>query len=178
VERIWYELLGGQDYIDVPTPVRIKRQKFSQDMVYRERYIELAKRKLKFGYFDGKQMVLILLDAEDDPPCILGPKLLADAQKILSGSDLECASVIANVEYETFFVAAAESLPDYLESDDVRDPEVKRCGKKWVKDRFRLARPYNEPQDMPGMTAKMDIKKCRERCPSFDKLCRELGRFI
>ena len=43
----------------------------------------------------------------------------------------------------------------------------------WVADRFKGH--YSETVDQPALTAKMDLDLCRERSPSFDKLCRELG---
>jgi hypothetical protein len=86
---------------------------------------------------------------------------------------------VANVEYETWFVAAAESLGKYLQlrpAESVPDaPEDQRCGKKWVETRFRGPK-YSETQDQPAMTAAMDFSQARSRSPSFDKLCRELAQ--
>jgi hypothetical protein len=87
------------------------------------------------------------------------------------------ACVLANVEYETWFAAAAESLTKYLDLPAgftaSESPEDARHGKAWVKHYFRGTK-YSETQDQPGMTAAMDLALCRRRSPSFDKLCREL----
>lgn len=94
--------------------------------------------------------------------------------------DQDAACVIANLEFETWFVAAAPSLASELRlaaHEPPDDPEGQRLRKKWIEDRFRGAR-YSETLDQPRLTAKMDLNLCRARSPSFDKLCRELGRAL
>jgi hypothetical protein len=87
--------------------------------------------------------------------------------------------VLAIVEYETWFVAAADSLRDFLDiphTDTVPEaPEPRRSGKSWIERRFRGTK-YSETVDQPKMTAAMDLPLCRQRSPSFDKLCRELEK--
>jgi hypothetical protein len=120
--------------------------------------------------------VLILVDADTDLPCRLAPELLAWAREERTDVDIVC--IVANVEYETWFVAAAESLRDYLDLPEgesaPHQPELERHGKRWIEQRFKRTK-YSETQDQPAMTAKMDIALCRTRSPSFDKLCRELA---
>jgi len=87
--------------------------------------------------------------------------------------------VLANPEYETWFVAAAESLEDFLDLGGgetlSEDPEKDGLKKAWIESRFRGLR-YSETVDQPRMTAAMDLALCRSRSPSFDKLCRELSK--
>jgi hypothetical protein len=45
-------------------------------------------------------MVLILLDADEDLPCQVGPKLLKIARAVDTRVDVAC--VLANPEYETW----------------------------------------------------------------------------
>jgi hypothetical protein len=89
--------------------------------------------------------------------------------------DVSC--VIANLEYETWFVAAAESLGEFLDISDnssiSSDPERDHQGKGWIQRKFRGIK-YSETVDQPAMTKAMDLALCRQRSPSFDKLCREL----
>lgn len=172
LQRIWSELLDGE-YVDVLTPVRTKRNRIVQRDEL-TRVLELAVLRLREKISDHS-MVLLLLDADDDLPCVLGPDLLRRAQQIRSDADITC--VIANVEYETWFVAAADSLgrflaipADFSISDD---PEGDRQGKGWIKQRFRSGQ-YSPRVDQPRMTQAMDLTICRQRSPSFDKLCREL----
>ena len=125
----------------------------------------------------GSGMVLVLIDADEDAPCLLGPELLAYAKEVNVNADVAC--VLANVEYETWFVAAAESLSKYLDipinQAGFQSPEEQRLGKGWVQQHFSGPK-YSPTQDQPAMTAKMDLALCRSRSPSFDKLCRELQR--
>ena len=120
-------------------------------------------------------MVLVLVDAEDDLACALGPDLLKRARICRPDADVAC--IIANRCYETWFVAAASSLSKYLDltNDAVlpESPELTGQRKGWIAQRIRGTK-YSETADMPRLTAAMDLNLCRSRSPSFDKLCREL----
>lgn len=172
--RTWTELLEGE-FVGVIKPIRRPRSKLLKKEEL-ERAIHLALLKLaEPAPVPDPTLVLVLLDAHDDPPCELGPALTERAKTVHTGADVSC--VVANVEYETWFVAAAESLSDYLvlppdESIPV-SPEEARLGKGWIDGHFKGTK-YSETIDQPAMTAKMDLAQCRERSPSFDKLCREL----
>jgi hypothetical protein len=140
------------------------------------RAVKLAISKLRNPPHAGEpSLVLVLFDRDPSTelPCQMAPPLVALLQQQFSHQN--AAVVLANVEYETWFVAAAESLTRYLElfpNETIPpDPEEKRLGKNWIKQRFRGA-SYSETQDQPAMTASMDFAKARERSPSFDKLCR------
>lgn len=173
LERIWYELFGGQ-YLDVLKPIRSKRQKLVNEPREFSRVIDLAALKLQENKTEDPEMILILLDADKDLPCVLGPDLLKKGRSHRGDVDLSC--VIANVDYETWFVAAASSLSEHLdfsESESDLDPEAARLGKGWIKQRIRRVK-YGETVDQPRLTRAMDLALCRAKSPSFDKLCREL----
>ena len=172
--RIWVELLGGE-YLDVIRPIRWPRSKLVQKEEL-GRAVQLAWAKLQGGPTPSDpKMILVLLDANSDAPCVLGPQLLEFAKEAHSDADVFC--VLAKVEYETWFVAAAESLGSHLElspdEDIPANPEEANAGKGWVARHFKGTK-YSETVDQPSMTAKMDLALCRERCPSFDRLCRGL----
>jgi hypothetical protein len=173
LQRIWGELLGGE-YVEVLKPIRGKRHQLvrATDL---GKALNLAVLKLREPDRQDPSMILVLLDADADLPCILGPNLLALAREIRADADVSC--VIANIEYETWFVAAAESLGEFLDlpegSGIPEDPERVRHGKGWIQRKFRGPR-YSETIDQPAMTQAMDLTLCRQRSPSFDKLCREL----
>lgn len=175
ITRIGYELLGG-DRIEVVRPIRWKRTQVADDRELK-RTLDLAVLKLRDAPAELPSLILLLIDAEEDLPCVLGPQLLKQA--LGSRPDADIACVLANVEYETWFVAAAESLGEYLDlsrdAETGRRPEAERLGKGWIKQRFRGIK-YSETLDQPAMTARMDLRLCRERSPSFDKLCREIGK--
>ena len=169
--RVWHEILGGE-WIDVLQPIRQKRHKLAKQSEL-EKAVQLA--ALKLANVPGAtipSVIVILVDADEDLPCRLAPKLLNLAKAARSDVDIMC--VVANIEYETWFVAAAESLRDYLSLPVApNDPEKHRHGKGWIERCFKGTK-YSETQDQPAMTAKMDLAMCRVRSPSFDKLCREL----
>jgi hypothetical protein len=171
LQRIWTELLGGQ-HVDVIKPIRGSRFKLVKEAEL-SRAVNLAALKLRPP--GDPALILILLDAEEDLPCVLAPALLRLAKQIRSDMDISC--VIANVEYETWFVAAAESLTKYLnlgyDETPPLDPERARHAKGWIQQRFHGIK-YSESVDQPAMTSAMNLAQCRARSPSFDKLCREL----
>ena len=171
LERIWYELLGGE-YLDVLQPIRGKRHKLVQAQELGTA-LDLAVLKLQKRRTGEPEMILVLIDADSDLPCSLGPHVVEMGRHYRGDVDLSC--VIANVEYETWFVAAAPSLSEHLNlsgSEADLDPEAARLGKGWIKQRFRSGK-YGETVDQPSLTKAMDLALCRAKSPSFDKLCRE-----
>lgn len=175
LERVWTELIGGE-YIRVLQPVRITRGKAVKEPDL-QKAVKLAVSKLDDpSKVTDPQMVLILLDADEDLPCQLGPSLLKIAREVDTRVDVAC--VLANPEYETWFVAAAESLRDYINlADDETipdDPEALHMRKAWISQHFPGPLHYQETRDQPRMTRAMDLSLCRSRSASFDKLCRDL----
>ncbi len=124
----------------------------------------------------ARRLVLLLIDADEDPACVLAPRLLLDAQHAARACDFAC--VLAVVEYESWFVAAASSLGEFLHPEvgdpASADPERARHGKRWIERRFREPK-YSETIDQRRMTAAMDLGACRRASRSFDKLCREIA---
>lgn len=176
LRRVWTDLLGGE-HIEVLKPIRVPRSKIVQSSELR-RYVEIAALKLSESTVSGDPgLVLVLVDADTDAPCVLGPRLRQEARQDRGDLDVDC--LVANVEYETWFVGAAESLRDYLRMDAdavaPEKPEEHRLGKAWV-ERCFTGTKYSEPVDQPRLTARMDMNACRARCPSFDKLCVKLAR--
>lgn len=175
LRRIATEMLT-EVHLDVLRPFRVPRSKLikrreTQPQVIAaevQRAVQFASLKLGAAS-EGRSMslVLFLLDSNGDCPARLGPEICSSAEQ----SGVAC--VLATVEYETWFAAAAESLAEMLDLADglPNKPEEQRCGKTWIMDRFRGAR-YSETLDQARMTARMDLGLCRQRSPSFDKLCR------
>ena len=124
----------------------------------------------------SKRLILILIDSDGRCAAQIGPELKRRANEY--ASHVHTASVVAVDEFETWFVAAATSLTKYLEfnpKDVPPDPESKRSKTKWIEDHTRGLK-YHKPVDQPKFSAAMDLRLCRSRSPSFDKLCREIER--
>ncbi|MEE8410668.1 MAG: DUF4276 family protein [Myxococcota bacterium] len=170
--RIWQEIVGG-DYIEVLHPIRQPKAKLTkQDGL--SRALQYASAKLGAAGSSDPRLILVLIDADNDCPAELAPRMLAWAGSVVAHEDV--AVVIVKREYETWFVASAESLGEYLNLDGVSVPEAPEdsgSGKGWIGKHFTRAR-YSETADQPGLTAAINITLCRQRAPSFDKLCREL----
>ncbi|MBC8873557.1 MAG: DUF4276 family protein [Planctomycetes bacterium] len=180
LDRIWREVIHGE-YVDIlRPPIRQPRDRLAHnknDALVKA--VGLAAAKLNAAAeSEDPEVILVLIDADKDLPCVLGPQLLRIAQDARKDKAIAC--VTANVEYETWFAAAAGSLTEYLDlSEDEQlptDPEARRLGKGWIERRFKGVK-YSETVDQPRLTAKMDLRDCRQHSPSFDKLCRELERF-
>ncbi len=90
-------------YVVLPPPVRIKRDRIA------ERFDDLARAiGYAIGLLQGPGGILVLLDAEDDCPKDLGPNLLQRAQA--PRSDIPVGVALAKYEFESWFLAAAESI--------------------------------------------------------------------
>ena len=167
------EQLPAPDYIDVPRPIRTRRDRFLRNNDEFRRMLLLA--AAKAGQ-DGK--ILILLDADEDCPAELGPRVAVRSQDIIGHIDVSV--VIAKHEYEAWFIAAAHSLAgqrglqDHIDVPD--SPEAIEGAKKWLTNRMPGSRAYRETLDQPAMTQIFDIEAARAHSPSFDKLCREISR--
>lgn len=177
LRRIGEELLGVE-YVEVLKPVRQPKSKLLKPEETK-RAVKLAASKLANAPLaDESLLVLLLLDADKDPACTCGPQLMLWMQEGRLGVRMAC--VLAVMEYETWFVAAAESLSEYLQfsvKELPDNPEELRLGKGWIKKHY-INSKYSETLDQPRMTAAMDLHKCRQRSPSFDKLCRELEKCL
>lgn len=84
--------------------------------------------------------------------------------------------VLANREYEAWFIAAAESLNGcrgfQSHANDVQvDPEIPRNAKGWVRERMPAG--YGETTDQPAFSARFDLDLAHQRSRSFRKLCAE-----
>jgi hypothetical protein len=136
--------------------------------------IELMARQLTLP-----RAILVLLDADDDCPAELGPRLLGWAQA--ARRDIPIAVVAANRKYEAWFLAAAESLRGHrgLPYDLVAppDPEGIRGAKEWLAQRMPRDAQYAATEHQASFSQTMSLEQAR-RAPSFDKLCRDVGRLV
>ena len=161
-------------YAEIAAPIRVHRDRFLNREDQFRRHLLLAGNKCGD---DG--WVLILLDADDNCPALLGPEVLARARVVLPHRSVSV--VVANREYEAWFIGAAESLHNQrtLEIDATAllvDPEAPRDAKGWLG--RRMANGYGETTDQSAFSALMDLEQAEARCPSFAKLCREWDRNV
>jgi hypothetical protein len=90
--------------------------------------------------------------------------------------------VLAKVEFESWFIAAAESIGGHREiaADIVApdDPESIRDAKGWLSERMVAGRTYRPTLDQPALCAVFDIRAARARSRSFDKLWRDVESLL
>ena len=169
LRRVFHEHLDRTG-IEVLRSIRVPKTKLLQDGEL-EKAVELAARQTQNG-----DAVIILIDADDHCPAELAPKLLLRAVEARPDRDIRV--VLANKEYEAWFIAAAESiagrrglLPDLVPH---HDPESIQDAKGWLTNHSRPGTAYRETLDQPALTQVFDIESAR-KSPSFDKLCRDLA---
>lgn len=158
--------VGSGDMLRVPRSRLVREGEL-------ERATEFAARRV-----GSEGAVLILVDADDDLPCILGPRLLERARR--ARSDIRLGVVLANREYEAWFLAAARSLRGRCGlRDDLEDhaaPETVRDAKSWLSHRMRGKR-YRPSVEQAKLTAGIDLDAAMS-APSFAKLVREIGQLL
>lgn len=124
--------------------------------------------------------VLVVFDADEDCPAELAVRLLPAARS--GRADVAVGLVLAKHEFETWFIAAAESiagrrgLPADFRAPE--SPEAIRAPKEWLSQQMGRERGYKETTDQPALAAIFDIALARGRSDSFDKFCREVERLI
>lgn len=183
LHRVWEQLLGQTERLQVVDPFRGHRDQLIQSngLVLTET-IGRALVKLRSKSKKDPQprpLVLILLDAEDDCPKTLAPQLLEVARKAVP-AQVPVSCVLAKKMLENWIVAGASTLagvnglPNPLPA---RDKFEDRNGAAWLEAQLRSqhkTRKYKKTADALAFVRAMNLQECRDNCPSFDKLCRDL----
>jgi hypothetical protein len=173
VRRIQQSLRPDIQLIEVKR-LRVPRHKMVRPKEL-ERAVELAARLTK-----PPRAILILVDADDDPPCLLGPTLLERARA--SRPNDSVGVVLAKREFESWFLAAIESLcgrrglPADLQP--IPDFENIRDAKGRLTSLMHGSGVYSPTPDQPALTALFDMNLARQRSASFDKCWREIERLL
>lgn len=162
-----------ETYVDVQPPIRVHRDRFLNREEEFSRHLQLAGNKC-----GDEGWVLILLDADDDCPAVLGRTLLARAQHVLPNRSVSV--ILAKREFEAWFIGAARSLNGQRglmvsDADLNVDAELPRDAKGWLRERM-VGGSYGETTDQPAFAARMDLQEALDRCRSFRKLCDEWDR--
>lgn len=170
-----YEWKFDGEYVDVPRPIRVRRDQFlNRDEIF-SRQIALA--GLKCAEAEAAWL-LILIDADDDCPVTLAPSILRRARALLPGQRVSV--VLANREYEAWFLASALSLNGVrgLQIGEApADPDGVRGAKEWLKLRSTANR-YGEITDQPALSAAINLDQAYSASRSFRKLCDEIERQV
>lgn len=150
-------------------PIRVRRDKFlHKDEEFRRQLLLAAAKSGEGGW------ILIVLDADDDCPAELGKQIYDRAQQYVAHRRLSV--VLANREFEAWFIAAAQSLNGVRGfcplPDELIQAEAPRNAKGWMRERMQSG-TYSEILDQPAFTARIDLRQAFDNSRSFRKLCRE-----
>lgn len=103
--------------------------------------------------------VLVLLDGNSDCPAALGPTVQAWAAA--AAGVIPCHVVLAQREYEAWFLAAIESLRGFrgvrTDAEPHADPETPRGAKAQLEARMQPGAVYLETADQPAFSAKISL---------------------
>jgi hypothetical protein len=121
--------------------------------------------------------ILVLFDADDDCPKELAPTLEQWAREAAGGRP--CVVVMANREYEAWFLAGIEALrgkagilPDAASHPQ---PEIPRDAKGELERRMPSSASYSPTVDQAALSAHLDLEIAYRRCRSFRKLVSAFG---
>jgi len=160
--------------IHVPRPVRVPKTKLIRAGGL-ENALQLAAMQCA-----RPCALLALLDADDDCPAVLGPRLLARAEA--ARRDIPTGVVLAKREFEGWFLAGLGSLagrrglPESLAP--VTDPESIRDAKGVLTELMPSGRAYSPTADQPAFAAAFSLEIARAGSDSFDKCWREVTRLL
>ena len=154
---------------NISYPIRVRRDQFLRRAEHFEKNLRLAALRCA-----PPGWILILLDADDDCPKDLAQDILARAARIAPGQAISV--VLANREYEAWFVAAAESLDGkrgfVRKNDVVVDSDAIRNAKGWVSQHI-AGGAYHEVDDQPAFSHWISLQQAHAGSRSFRKLCSE-----
>lgn len=123
--------------------------------------------------------ILILFDADDDCPRECAPEYEAWARE--AAGDVPCTVVMANREYEAWFLAGMEPLRGTArvraDADAHPEPERPRNAKGEMKGRMEGGR-YLSIVDQAPLTASFDLAAAYRHCRSFRRLVRAFGLLL
>ncbi len=160
------------NYPECVMPIRVHRDRFLNRKEEFRRHVLLAADKCGD---DG--WILILLDADDACPANLGREILDRAK--VHVPHRQVSVVLANREYEAWYIAAAASLHGYrgfeFDPAGMVDPESPRDAKGWIRQRMSGG-TYGETTDQPAFSALIDLQQAHDQSRSFRKLCAEWVR--
>jgi hypothetical protein len=161
---------GGIFAMSFLPPIRKTRS----ELVRRSSLQSLIRQALTLRNPDG---LLILFDADDDCPRELAPRAQGWAAE--EAGTVPCAVVLANREFEAWFLATLDSLQgrrgigEHVPSNP--DAESVRGAKERLSDAMGPGRTYSETRDQAALTAVFDLAAAHRVCRSFRRMVRAFG---
>lgn len=159
--------------IATPRPIRLPRGRMLIESELRHAV------GLAAGQAGDEGAVIVLLDANSDCPAALGPSLRERASA--ARPDRPVRVILAKVEYEAWFLAAAASLAGRhgirTDFSPPADPEMVRDAKGLLSANMPQGVSYKPAQDQAALSAVFDLNAARS-APSFDKFWRDVSALL
>jgi hypothetical protein len=159
--------------LEVGRPIRRKRSELVEESSLRKS-VRLALLQPNLA------AILILFDGDDTCPRELAPKLERWAQD--EARPVPTAIVIAQREYEAWFLATIESLRGKRgirdDAESHPDPESVRGAKEALEDRMEVESSYSETADQAALSAALDLQVAYSRSRSFRRMVRAYGLLV
>lgn len=174
LRRIFAEI-APQLSLEVFKPIRVSASRFLRDQAELERDLTYA---ISAAGQDG--YVLVLLDCDDELPCIAGPALTT--RIFTTRPDRRVYSSLAYREFESWLIAGIEPLAGSRSFPPAitcpTNFENTRDAKGWLTDHMTGSSVYSETVDQPSLTARFDMNLARQRSRSFARfwrICEEIA---
>lgn len=159
--------------VDIGRPIRRPRHRLVEEDGVRQA-VRLALVQPDCG------AVLLLFDGDSDCPADLGPAVQDWAGEAAGGTP--CRVVLAHREYESWFLAAIESLRGRRgvrdDAEPHPDPERPRGAKEQLEARMRPGASYLETTDQPALSAMFSLPAAHRRSRSFRKLSASFANLV
>lgn len=159
--------------VQIALPIRRKQHQFHQE--------ELVRTAVALALCNHDcDAILLVFDGEDHCPATLGPQVLQWAQGAARGKP--CEVVVAYREYESWFLAALESLRGQCEiaSNAVSptNPEGNRDAKGKLEEYMPPTSCYSPTIHQAKLSAHLDLASTHQQSRSFKKLTKAVGNLL
>jgi hypothetical protein len=173
LRRIQFEYgLGGHE-VQIARPIKWNRSHFNSEAQVRTAV------RLAVAETDCVG-VLIVFDSDDDCPKTYASRIAK--WSIEEARTIPCEIVMADREFEAWFLAAMESLrgrngisPDAVSEDN---PERIRGAKERLESKMIWNVSYSETSDQVALTSRLNLRTVHDRCRSFRKLVKAFRQLL
>lgn len=152
--------------LNIVRPIRVKRDQFLNKPEIFSKQLRVAA-----AFCPAPGWILILLDADDDCPKDLAASIRARAMVVTPNHNISV--ILANREYEAWFIASANSLNGkrgFVCPAKLPEADTIRSAKQWMSKQIAQG-AYHEVVDQPAFSAHMNLQQAHENSRSFRKLC-------
>jgi Domain of unknown function (DUF4276) len=165
LRRLQFDYGLGAHGVQIARPIKWKRSCFNSEAQVK-RAVQLAKAERDCVG------ILIIFDSDDDCPKTYASRVAEWSRQ--EARNIPCEVVMANREYEAWFLSAVESLRGRrgIREDATSEaaPEQIRGAKERLETKMHPNTSYSETTDQVALTRHADFRTAYASCRSFRKL--------